>query len=209
MTTTAALSHFHRFEPASQPDRPAILLLHGTGGDENDLIPFAGLVAPGSALVSPRGHVLENGMPRFFRRLAEGVFDEADVRRRAGELADFVAEARLAYELPAPVAVGFSNGANIAAAVMLLRPEALAGAVLLRAMVPLAEPPAADLAGKSVLIVSGAADPIVPADNAARLAAMLQAAGADVRHEIVPAAHGLSGPDVTLTRAWIEAAKSR
>jgi phospholipase/carboxylesterase len=200
----AELSHVHRFEPARAPGRPPILLLHGTGGDENDLVPLGDLVAPASALISPRGKVLENGMPRFFRRLAEGVFDEADVRRRADELADFIAEAREAYDLPAPIALGFSNGANIAAAVLLLRPEALAGAVLLRATVPLAQLPAADLDGKPVLIISGAADPIVPADNAERLARLLEAAGAEVRHEIVPSGHNLSQSDVTLTKAWIE-----
>jgi phospholipase/carboxylesterase len=201
----ASLSHVHRFEPATRPGRPPVLLLHGTGGDESDLLPLGHLVAPGAALLSPRGQVLEGGMPRFFRRLAEGVFDEADVRRRAGELADFVAEAGEIYGLPAPIALGFSNGANIAAAVLLLRPDALSGAVLLRAMVPLAEPPAAELSGTPVLIVSGAGDPIVPADNAARLAAMLKAAGATVRHEIVPVGHGLAEPDVALARAWFEA----
>jgi phospholipase/carboxylesterase len=179
---TASLSFVHRFEPAAEPGRPPLLLLHGTGGDETDLVPLGRMVAPGSALLSPRGKVLENGMPRFFRRLAEGVFDEADVRARAHELAELVAEARAAYGLPAPVALGFSNGANIAAAVLLLRPEALAGAALLRAMVPLAAPPAANLAGRRVLILSGSQDPIVPAENAARLAAMLQGAGAAVEH---------------------------
>jgi phospholipase/carboxylesterase len=200
----AELSHLHRFEPASQSGRPAILLLHGTGGNENDLIPLSGVVAPGSALLAPRGQVLENGMPRFFRRLAEGVFDEDDVRRRANELADFVAEARTAYELPAPIALGFSNGANIAAAMLLLRPDALAGAILLRAMVPLAEPPAAELEGTPVLILSGASDPIVPADNAARLARLLASAGAAVRHETVSAGHNLSQSDVDLAKAWME-----
>src|ERR1700742_1919045 len=117
------LSFVHRFVPATLPHRPPLLLLHGTGGNEDDLVPLGRAVAPGSALLSPRGPVLENGMPRFFRRLAEGVFDEADVRRRAQDLADFVAAARVAYGLAAPVALGFSNGANIAAATLLLHPE--------------------------------------------------------------------------------------
>jgi phospholipase/carboxylesterase len=161
-------------------------------------------MAPGSALLSPRGKVLENGMPRFFRRLAEGVFDEEDVRRRAEELADFLAEARVAYGLPAPVAVGFSNGANIAAALLLLRPEVLAGAALLRAMVPLSDPPVTDLTGKPVLLLSGAMDPIVPAENATRLTTMLRKAGADVQHQTLPVGHGLSHADVAITKAWVE-----
>ncbi|QQP93654.1 alpha/beta hydrolase (plasmid) [Skermanella sp. TT6] len=206
MTTT--LPFIHRFEPAEAPGKPPILLLHGTGGDENDLMPLGGMIAPGSALLSPRGKVLEGGMPRFFRRLAEGVFDEADVRHRAHELADFVAAAREAYGLAAPVAVGFSNGANIAAAVMMLRPEALSGAVLLRAMVPLTDAPAAaegslGLDGKPVLLLSGAMDPIVPSDNAARLAALLGASGAEVEQRVLPAGHGLSQADVNLARDWI------
>src|SRR5476649_929016 len=120
MTQTQSLSFAHRFEPGSDPTRLPILLLHGTGGDEDDLLPLGRVVAPGSALLSPRGKALERGMPRFFRRLAEGVLDEDDVRFRAGELADFVAEARAAYRLTAPVAIGFSNGANVAAAMLLL-----------------------------------------------------------------------------------------
>lgn len=204
MTATTELSFIHRFKLASEPGRPPLLLLHGTGGNEDDLLPLGSMIAPGSALLSPRGKVLESGMPRFFRRLREGVFDEDDVRRRANELADFIAQAREVYGLAAPVAVGFSNGANIAAAVLQLRPEALAGAVLLRAMVPLQEPPAADLSGKSVLIVSGAMDPIVPAENARQLETLLAGAGATVQHHILPAGHGLSQTDVTLTKAWID-----
>ena len=201
-----ALSFTHRFLPATQPGRPPVLLLHGTGGDEADLIPFGQAAAPGAALLSPRGKVLENGMPRFFRRFAEGVFDEADVTARANELADFIAAARAAYGLEAPVALGFSNGANIAAAMLLLRPEALAGAALLRARVPLAAPRAADLAGKRVLILSGAMDPIVLTDNAARLASLLQGAGAAVEHRPLPAGHGLSQADVNLARTWFDGA---
>jgi phospholipase/carboxylesterase len=204
MTSTPSLSFIHRFEPGTEPGRPPLLLLHGTGGDEGDLLPLGRAVAPGSALLSPRGKVLENGMPRFFRRLAEGMFDENDVRRRADELAGFVAEARETYRLPSPIAVGFSNGANIAAALLLRRPDALAGAVLLRAMVPLSDPPLTDLTGKPVLLLSGAVDTIVPAENAARLAAMLGKAGADVRHQTLPVGHGLSQADGAITKAWIE-----
>jgi phospholipase/carboxylesterase len=197
------LGFVHRFEPATAADTPPVLLLHGTGGDENDLLPLGRAVAPGAALLSPRGNVLEHGMPRFFRRLAEGVFDEEDVARRANELADFIDKARAHYRLAAPIALGYSNGANIAAAVMLLRPQALAGAILLRAMVPLRQPPKADLTGKSVLIVSGSQDPIVPADNAARLATQLRDAGATVEHSILPAGHALSNADVLLGNRWL------
>ncbi|UVF21325.1 alpha/beta hydrolase [Microvirga terrae] len=196
------LSFIHRYEPATDPNRPPLLLLHGTGGDENDLLGLGRMISPGSALLSPRGKILENGMPRFFRRLAEGVFDEEDVKFRANELADFVAEARKAYGLEAPVAVGFSNGANIAAAMLMLRPEALSGAALLRAMVPLSEAPKADLSGKRVLMTSGAMDPIIPADNAKRLAAALSEAGADVEHQVLPTGHNLSQTDLQLLVKW-------
>jgi phospholipase/carboxylesterase len=200
------LSFHHRFEPGARPSARPLLLLHGTGGDENDLIPLGRMVAPGAPLLSPRGKVLESGMPRFFRRLAEGVFDEADVRLRAGELADFIAGARATYGLAAPIALGYSNGANIAAAVLLLRPEALAGAILLRAMTPLARVDAVgSLAGKGALIVSGADDPIAPPANAARLKAMLEAAGARVEQRILAAGHELSQADVRLAHGWLQA----
>ncbi|RIX97955.1 alpha/beta hydrolase [Aureimonas flava] len=204
--TTPDLSHHHRFvPPAGGPERAPLLLLHGTGGDENDLLALGAAVRPGAALLSPRGRVLENGMPRFFRRLAEGVFDEADVIARAGELARFVEAARAAYGLAAPVAVGFSNGANIAAALLMLEPGLLAGAALIRPMVPLAAPPAFRLSGRPVLILSGAGDPIVPAENAACLAALLEGGGAGVRHEILPVGHGLSQMDLSLARDWLDA----
>jgi phospholipase/carboxylesterase len=199
-----ALSFEHRFKPATRPGLCPLLLLHGTGGDETDLLPLGELVSPGAALLSPRGQVLEGGMPRFFRRLAEGVFDEADVRRRADDLAGFIEQSRDAYGIAAPVAVGFSNGANIAAALLMLHPGVLAGAALLRAMVPLGTPPAFELAGTPVLILSGAADPIVPAGNAARLAAVLSQAGADLRHETLRAGHGLTQDDVVRTAAWLQ-----
>ena len=202
-TATPALSFIHRFEPGTDRKTAPLLLLHGTGGDENDLIDLGRLVAAGAALLSPRGKVSEGGMPRFFRRLAEGVFDEEDVRRRASELADFVGEARDAYGLAAPIALGFSNGANIAAATLMLRPEALAGAVLIRAMVPLSQPPEVDLAGKPVLILSGSMDPMVPAENAGHLAAQLRSGGAQVQHRTLPAGHGLSQADITLAREFL------
>lgn len=201
MSTTETF--IHRFEPATAPGQAPLLLLHGTGGDENDLLPLGRTVAPGAALISPRGRTLEAGMPRFFRRLAEGVFDEDDLRQRTHELADFVEQARAQYGLPAPIALGFSNGANIAAAMLLLRPEVLSGGVLLRAMSPFAKPPVATLSAKPVLIVSGSFDPIIPDENAARLAATLTAAGASVEHRSLPTGHGLSQADLGLVRDWL------
>ncbi|CAL74782.1 Putative phospholipase/carboxylesterase family protein [Bradyrhizobium sp. ORS 278] len=200
---TKALSFLHRFQAGSVPGAAPLLLLHGTGGDENDLLPLGATLSPGAALLSPRGQVLEHGMPRFFRRLAEGVFDEDDVRRRALELGAFIGEARQRYHLGAPVAVGYSNGANIAAALLLLQPEALAGAALFRAMVPLAQPPVVQLARKPVLILSGKVDPIVPASNSAKLCSQLIEAGADVTHTTLPTGHQLSQADITLARDWI------
>ena len=199
---TRELSFIHRFEKGASTAAP-LLLLHGTGGNEDDLMPLGRTLAPDRALLSPRGKVLENGMPRFFRRLAEGVFDEQDVIARANELADFIFAASETYRISKPVAVGFSNGANIAAAMLLLRPEALSGAILLRAMVPLAKPPAADLAQKRVLIISGASDPIIPASNARLLATILKTAHADVQHETLAAGHNLTQNDVTLASAWL------
>lgn len=206
MGAAATTSFIHVFEPGTDATRTPLLLLHGTGGDERDLLSLGRTVAPGASLLSPRGQVLEGPMPRFFRRLAEGVFDEDDLRRRTHELADFVEEARRQYGLAAPVAVGFSNGANIAASMLLLRPEVLAGAALLRAMSPFAKPPAADLAGKRVQLLSGVFDPIVPAEDAARLAATLTGSGASVDHRLVPTGHALSQADIGLLKTWLDKA---
>ena len=196
------LGFIHRFVPGESA--APLLLLHGTGGDENDLLPLGQAIAPGRALLSPRGQVLENGMPRFFRRLAEGVFDEGDVRERAGDLARFVAAASADYKLAKPIAVGFSNGANIAAAMLFLHPGVLAGAILIRAMVPLKTPPAADLAGTPVLLLSGSSDPIIPLANAARLAEMLRQAKATVTHETLPTGHGLTQNDAAVAKEWLK-----
>lgn len=199
------LGFVHRFVPASNPSRPPLLLLHGTGGNESDLLPLAERVAPGAALLSPRGKVLEGGMPRFFRRLAEGVFDVEDVKRRAHELADFVEAARKTYGIAKPIALGFSNGANIAAAMLLLRPEALAGAVLIRPMAPLEPATLPNLKAVAVLMLSGSQDPMsVPASHD-RLESLLRGAGADVRHETVPAGHGLVAQDLTIAAEWLSA----
>ena len=195
------LSHAHRFVDGNR-SRP-LLLLHGTGGDENDLLPLGEVAAPGVALLSPRGQVTEGGANRFFRRFAEGVFDVEDLKARTEALADFIVEARRAYGLGAPIALGFSNGANIAASLLLLRPEVLAGAVLLRAMTPFEPEPAPALDGKPVLILSGAMDPIIPAENADRLAAILGGAGARVTHRTMPAGHGLTQADLAETTAWL------
>ena len=203
MDTVATTDFVHVYEPGSDTSRPPLLLLHGTGGDERDLLGLGATVAPGASLLSPRGRVMEGPMPRFFKRLAEGVFDEDDLRRRTHELADFIAQARERYGLAAPVAVGFSNGANIAASLLLLRPEVLAGAALLRAMSPFANPPQVNLAGKRVLILSGAMDPIVPASDAQRLGNTLTESGASVDHRVLPAGHGLSQPDIGLLKGWL------
>jgi predicted esterase len=196
----------HRFVSApSGPSKRTLLLLHGTGGDENDMIPLGRDLDPTAALLSPRGQVLENGMPRFFRRLAEGVFDEEDVIRRAHELADFVglATARHAFDAKGVIAVGYSNGANIAAAILLLRPEVFSAAILFRAMVPLVPASLPNLARARVLISSGEHDPIVPVENARRLAAMLQAAGADVTLRFESAGHALTRGDIEAAKAWL------
>ena len=203
------LAYIHRFEPGADQNLPPVLLLHGTGGDEADLLPLGREIAPGAALLSPRGNVLEGDRPRFFRRFREGLFDEDDVRRRAGELANFVAEARRAYGLAEPWALGYSNGANIAAAVLLLHPNTLAGVILLRAMAPLAKPPKPDLSGVPVLILSGVNDPIAPRSSAETLAAALVAAGARVERDDLPASHGLTQADVTKAKAFYEREAAR
>jgi phospholipase/carboxylesterase len=198
------LTFTHKFEPSLDPALPPLLLLHGTGGDENDLLPLGRAISPGAALLSPRGKVLENGMPRFFRREREGVFDEVDLGRRAIELADFIAEARGAYGIPNPVAVGFSNGANIAAAVLLLRPEALDAAILIRAMSPFRSLPKSKLPGTPVLMLSGLLDSMAPAESATRLATALKESGASVEYETLSAGHGLTQQDLALAAAFLK-----
>lgn len=202
----ASLSFDHVFEPGSISSAPPLLLLHGTGGTEHDLLPLGRALSPGSALLAPRGQVSEHGASRFFARLAEGVFDPQEVTRRTHELADFVAAAADAYQLDLTrlLAVGFSNGANIAATLLLLRPVVLGGAVLFRPMVVLDSPaPAEALAGKRILLCSGLSDPIVPADHPHRLASHLRAGGADVALHLSPGGHNLAREDIAAAHGWL------
>jgi predicted esterase len=187
-----------------------LLLLHGTGGSERDLIPLGRELDPNAALLSPRGKVLENGMPRFFRRLAEGVFDLEDLKYRANELADFVAAAAQHYgfAIDRLVAVGYSNGANIAASILLLRPEIMHSAILFRAMVPLTPDALPDLSSVHVWIGAGDQDPIVPSSETKRLAELLRDAGADVTIHFAKAGHGLTNGDLEAARLWLEELKA-
>ncbi len=200
------MDFIHRFIPAEDSSsRGVLLLLHGTGGNENDVVPLGRDLDPSAALLSLRGNVLENGMPRFFRRLAEGVFDEEDVVRRASELADFIPNAAAKYEFdPGTLtAVGYSNGANIAAAVLLLHPGVIKSAILLRAMVPLTPAAAPHLGGTRALICCGTHDPIIPVENAERLTAMLRSAGADVTLRLQNASHQLVFDEIAAAKNWL------
>jgi phospholipase/carboxylesterase len=183
-----------------------LLLLHGTGGNELDLVPLGRELDPNASLLSPLGKILENGMPRFFRRLAEGVFDLEDLKKRTNELADFVAAAVRHYKLAAGniVGIGYSNGANIAASMLLLRPEIMKAAVLFRAMVPLIPDRLPDLSSVRVWIGAGNQDPIIPRLEAQRLIELLRKAGADVTVRFANAAHGLTNEDVMTARNWLK-----
>ena len=195
----------HRYVPGRTADGPVLLLLHGTGGDETDLLPLGEALAPGAGRLSPRGKVLEHGLPRFFRRLAEGVFDVPDLIERTRELAEFVraAAAEYGFDPTAMFGVGYSNGANIAASLLLLHPGVLRGAVLFRPTVPLvpASPPRLD--GTPVFVAAGQRDPIVNNAQTRQLVALLENAGADVSVHVEPAEHALTDGDVAAARAWL------
>ncbi len=185
------------------------MALHGTGGDENDLIGLATKLDASANILSPRGRVDERGMPRFFRRLAEGVFDEDSVVREATALAGWLETQAQRYDFEASAvdAVGYSNGANIASAAMLLAPSALRSLVLLRPMVPLDKQrpdPLPDLSGKRVLLLAGERDPIAPPDHVNALAELLQSAGANVETAWQPAGHELTGGDIDAAGRFLQ-----
>jgi predicted esterase len=199
-----SLDFIHEFVPGSSGR--TLLLLHGTGGNEHDLLALGRTLEPAANLLSPRGKVLENDMPRFFRRLAEGVFDLEDLKQRTHELADFVAAAAQQYGFDPHkvVAVGYSNGANVAASLLLLRPGALRTALLFRPMVPLEPERPPDLAGVQVRIAAGNQDPIVPTAETQRLVSLLRGAGADVAVCFANAGHGLTPAEVEAATRWLQ-----
>lgn len=201
------LGFIHRWEPADERGRgTTLLVLHGTGGNENDLVPLARELLPDAALLSPRGNVLERGMPRFFRRLAEGVFDLEDLALRTDELARFVDDASSAYgfDRDRVIALGFSNGANIAASMLLRRGAVLRGAMLLSPMLPFEPPEQPDLSSVAVFVGAGTADTIVPPARARRLVEVLRAAGANVTDYWHPAGHTITHEELRSAKAWLK-----
>lgn len=210
MLAEAPLGFIHVYEPADAPDKPTLLVLHGTGGSEHDLLPVGRALIPGAGLLSPRGKVLERGMPRFFRRLAEGVFDLDDLRVRTEELANFVGRAadQYGFDPNRVIGVGFSNGANIAASTLLLRPGVLAGAVLFSPMVPIVPERAPNLADVDVFISAGRQDPLVEPANTQRLADVLKEYGAEVTLRWTNGGHTLTADDVAAAAAWIAGRRS-
>jgi phospholipase/carboxylesterase len=202
---SADLGFAHRFLPGEDDSGATLLLLHGTGGNEEDLIPLGQELAPGAAILSPRGKVLEFGAPRFFRRLAEGVFDHEDLVFRTHELAEFVeaASEEYGFDNRKLVAAGYSNGANIAGSLILLHPGLLRAAVLFRAMVPFEPEVTPDLSGMAVFMASGRRDQMIPPDNSQRLADILGGAGADVDLRWRDTGHGLTYEEVAQAKEWL------
>jgi phospholipase/carboxylesterase len=195
----------HRFEPATNPAAPALLLLHGTGGDENTLLPLGRAIAPGAALVSPRGNVLEHHMASFFRRLEKGVVDQEDLEFRTTQLRNFIAFACRTYSLASNrlVAVGVSNGAILGASLALRHPDTCAGVILIRGMAPFMPEPMPDLRRKPILLLGGLDDPIVQTDEAGDLANICRSANADVTAHWENAGHTLAQGDVLMAFDWL------
>ena len=209
---TDDLGFIHRFVPAEDSGSgETLIVLHGTGGDENDLIGIGKAVAPGAAILSPRGNVLENGAPRFFRRLAEGVFDPKEVRSRAEELARFIRAAIVTYRLdPARVfALGYSNGANVASTVMFVEPGILQSAILFRPMLVYEPTEKNDLSGSAVFISAGRMDPIVPTASVERLADHFESAHAEVTLKWQLVGHNLVPSEVSEAADWLALQRTR
>ncbi len=202
----AAQAHDFTHQYAESEDGVTFVLLHGTGGDEYALIGLGNALDADAGVLSPRGKILENGSPRFFRRLAEGVFDMEDLVFRTHELADWIEAAAAEYGIDRDtlVAVGYSNGANIAASMLLLRPETLKRAILLRPMVPLVPESAPDLTGATVHIAAGASDPLIPLKESERLADLLKSYGAEVTFVRQPTGHQLVNADIAAAREWLQ-----
>jgi len=198
-------THVHRFIPGTTAGAPTLLLLHGTGGDENSLLPIAERIAPGAAMLGVRGNVSEYGSNRYFRRVAEGVFDIEDLIKRTQELADFVEAAaqRYSFALSSVMAVGYSNGANIAASTLLLRPGVIQRAVLFRAMMPLEPEQPPRLENTKVLMTAGTFDDLIPKALTERLAEALRTAGAEVTLAWQNVDHRLTQEDLNLAQKWI------
>jgi predicted esterase len=196
----------YRFEKGTDDRGPVLLLLHGTGGDENDLIPFGRLVAPAADIVSVRGNVVENGALRFFRRIAEGVFDLEDLAVRTAALLRFTVAAAAAHGFATDrvVALGFSNGANIAASMMLTDPSVLRHGLLIRAMLPFEPATVPDMKGCSALIAAGRTDRMIAATMTERLAALMRSAGARVELKWQDAGHGMVQADVNDARDYLK-----
>jgi len=193
----------HRWVPGSGPR--TLLLLHGTGGTEDDLLPLGQTLDPAANLLSPRGRIDENGSNRFFRRFAEGVFDQENMRQETEALAALLMVAVKEYGIDAQdvYAVGFSNGANMGASLLLRDPDLLRGAILMRAMVPFEPSESPRLEGKRVLIASGESDPMVSRAQAERLASILTAGGAAVDHLWLPVGHNLTRSELEQARIWL------
>ena len=204
---SAELAGFaHNFLPGERGGSDVtLLLLHGTGGNEDDLIPLGKQLLPDAAILSPRGKVSEHGAPRFFRRLAEGVFDHEDLLFRTHELADLIDQAadEYGFDRSKLVAVGYSNGANIAASLMLLHPDLLRVAVLFRAMVPFEPEETPDLTGVPVFLAAGRRDTMIAPDNTERLAAILRGAGADLDLRWKNVGHPLTYEELEEAKEWL------
>lgn len=205
------LTYIHQYEAGTGDARnPTLLLLHGTGGDENSLRDLGRMILPGAAQLRPLGNVRENGMSRFFRRFAEGVLDVDDLKKRTGDLADFTQQASALYgfDTRQVIAAGFSNGANIAASMLFLRPQTLHAAILLHPMLPFEPDPLPDLRGKPVFIGAGRTDPLVPSEQTMQLAELLKHAGAEVNVFWHSGGHTVSGEEVKAIKDWLAGLKN-